>query len=91
MRVEIAVAVSSALLVGRSPAGGQELTPTSFAGFYQAPTLSVAPAVPPYALPLDPAKIVNWQQLTAPMFKAYFNLAGIQSLVARNGFGVMAF
>jgi hypothetical protein len=40
MRVAVADVVFSALLAGWSPAGGQELATTIFAGFYQAPTVS---------------------------------------------------
>ena len=75
----------AALLAAVSAAGGEEFTRTSFASFYEAPGVSVVPAAPPYALPLDPSRISNWAAV-----KRLFDPARIEPLIVQNGFGVVA-
>lgn len=65
-------------------AGAEELARSSFADYYQAPAVSVAPSVPQYPLPLDPAGISNWEPLSRS-----FDLSRIQPLIVKNGFAVL--
>ena len=57
-----------------------------FADLYEPPAVTVAPAVPPYVLPLDPATLANWPSLKN---QGLFDVTRIQGLLANNGFGVV--
>ncbi len=85
MHARIAAGLSAATLGFAPCAPGEEPPRPSFTSFYEAPSVAVVPAVPPYALPLDPAKLANWEPL-----KQRLDLARIEPLIARNGFGVVA-
>ena len=78
------------LFLPASPAWDEELARTTFADYYQAPSVAVVASVPPYALPLEPAKLSNWAALSQPGYGRYFDLGRIEWLIANNGFGVMA-
>ncbi len=84
MTTRVSAGLMAALLLSLPATLGDELTRTSFADFYEPPLVTVAPAVPPYPLPLDPTALPNWAAVNR-----YFDLTRIQSLIAKNGFGVL--
>ena len=61
------------------------LSRTSFADGYQEPALDMVPSVTPYSLPVNSARVRNWD-----LVNSYFYLAQVKETIEANGFGVLA-